>query len=101
VTHKPKPSTYGEDFRGMTLCKNCWDGNHYYRYEISRDVNDHGKPKKIIVSSGRGSNVFSNCLEGQCECQCRNLAKEKRPRVKRDTSAQITIMEVAGTIEVK
>lgn len=52
------------DFKGQLLCEKCWNGAHY----------EH-KTNKI---TGRKTSVkISLCLQGGCECHCRELLAEK------------------------
>lgn len=86
MTEKKKLSNIvGKDYKGMTLCEHCWNGAHY-SYETNSDGKRVGK--------------LSNCLEGGCQCPCREMLSEKQPRIKRDLSNKITIQEVVGTITV-
>lgn len=77
-----------EDFKQQKLCVNCFNGNHYFKWEMAHEVG-RNQPIKVIVSSGRGLDTFSNCLQGGCECHCIALKQEKRLHVKPDKSHQL------------
>ena len=56
------------DGRGLELCCNCWDGYHTKK-------TDNGQ-------------VFSNCLQGDCQCPCIAVMLESPKKItKRDRKA--------------
>ena len=77
------------DFNGKRLCIPCWNGVHYF---YKRQGQSRGRLTR--------SEKISNCAGHPCECDCVALMAEKHPRIKKDRSGQITIMEQVGTIQV-
>jgi hypothetical protein len=73
-----KLNDYQTDDRGLILCRNCWNGDHYIKWEASREIG-RPEPKKIIVDKPAGAHL--NCLRGACQCPCVALATEKPNRV--------------------
>lgn len=73
-----KIGDYQRDERGLLLCRNCWNGAHYIKYETSNEVG-RPKPKRVIAEKAAGSHL--NCLQGECQCPCLALATEKVKRV--------------------
>ena len=77
-----KLNDYQTDDRGLILCRSCWNGAHYIKYETSREIGKP-EPKRVIVDKSAGAHL--NCLRGQCQCPCVALAKE---HIKRFTKAE-------------
>lgn len=73
-----KISDYQTDGRGVVLCRACWNGAHYIKYETSNEIGKP-EPKKVIVEKPSGAHL--NCLRGACQCPCVALATEKPKRV--------------------
>ncbi len=69
------------DYKGYKLCDPCWNGHHWHNEIIT---GKDGCPKK-------SSRLIQDCLGEPCECPCRALRGEKRPRVKPDMSLQMDI----------
>jgi hypothetical protein len=67
------------DGRGVKLCRNCFDGNHYFKWGVTKDHAHKGAIVKFFYDQPRG--CFSNCMQGECKCPCVDLMKEKPKRV--------------------
>lgn len=70
-----------KDYKGYKLCDPCWNGKHWHN-EI------------ITTPSGmakRTNHRIADCLGEPCECPCKQLMNERRPRVKPDHSLQMGI----------
>lgn len=57
------------DYKGLLLCELCWDGAHF-----GHKLNSKGE---------RTSTKFSRCLQGGCECPCREILAEQKAKRKR------------------
>ena len=66
------------DGRGLRLCRNCYDGNHYFKWGVTKDHTRKGQIVKFFHDSPKG--CYSNCMQGMCQCPCVELMKEK-PKV--------------------
>lgn len=58
-----------KDYRGLILCRNCWDGSHDQK---------------------SGTGVIRRCT-GNCECPCSDLAVERLRKKPVDKSLQTVI----------
>lgn len=65
------------DYKGYKLCDPCWNGHHFHKQTMPNDKK--GKPTGPRVS---------DCLGPPCECECKPLLAEKRPRIRPDNSLQ-------------
>jgi hypothetical protein len=82
-----KFSDYKTDGRGLLLCRACWNGAHYIKWEASNEIGKP-KPKKVIVDKPAGAHL--NCLQGKCQCPCVALETEKPKRVTRREREEYT-----------
>lgn len=73
-----KIGEYQTDGRGLVLCRNCWNGAHYTKWEVSNEI---GKPKPKAMIVDKPAGAFLNCLQGACQCPCIELMNEKPARV--------------------
>lgn len=75
------------DYRGLLLCKTCWNGEHF------------SKPEKNVrgkwVPAGEGTCI---CKLGGCECPCSQMRDgwqehlaSKRERERRNKAAQLPL----------
>jgi len=65
-----QPNELKKDFLGRWLCLHCTNGVHYVR--------------KTNVRTGKKTGaISSNCLQGGCQCYCRERLEEKQRRARR------------------
>ncbi len=67
------------DGRGVKLCRNCHDGNHYFKWGVSKTESKKKEIVKFFHDSPKG--CFSNCMQGLCQCPCVALMQEKPVRI--------------------
>lgn len=77
------------DFNGRKLCIPCWNGVHYIWLDHASRQGRKIKSRKV-----------TNCAGDPCECECKKLLAERHPKIERDTSLQIDIVEQVGTITI-
>lgn len=90
-TKMGKPILYQEDYRGLKLCRPCWNSDHF-----------HENPN---TKSGRP--LVCQCRLGECECPCSRMEQNRadfnyqlRELQKKNKKAQTSILDNCQALQI-